>query len=333
MITIDGIIYNLQRGGGISVYFNELLDGLSNKNFDFEVLAYKNANAPFSREENKKPLRPFERYRDVKNVNGSVLHSSYYRVSESSKKKNITTVHDFTYEKYVPGAARLVHSWQKRKAVLKSDIVICISQNTANDLLELYGIKENKIRVIYNGASKEYMPVDTPIKNKNKVLFVGSRFGYKNFHLAVKAIALTPSLHLRIVGGGSLTKKEIFLLEQYLPNRYHWVGQLTNADLNIEYNSAYALLYPSSYEGFGIPIVEAMQAGCPVIAVNASSIPEVAGSAAILVDTADVYLLKDALESIAASREKLIAAGIIQAKKFSWAQCVCETINVYNEVL
>ncbi|EOU8229881.1 glycosyltransferase, partial [Escherichia coli] len=166
----------------------------------------------------------------------------------------------------------------------------------------------------------------------NSVLFVGAREGYKNFVLAVKAVGKLHGLKLTIVGGGSLKKYERELLEKYLKNRYEHFTFLSNEDLNIQYNTAYALVYPSSYEGFGIPVLEAMQAGCPVICANTSSLPEVGGNAPIYIDDINEFTLKEALELVNLKRNVMIERGLLQAQKFSWSKCVNETIKVYNEL-
>ncbi|EEY5971546.1 glycosyltransferase family 1 protein, partial [Escherichia coli] len=134
--------------------------------------------------------------------------SSYYRVHKSPNLnvKNVTTVHDFTYEKYRGGMSKFIHSLQKYHAIKNSDIVICISNNTARDLLKYCPISEDKIRVIYNGVSPSYKHISnmSDMRVNNSVLFVGAREGYKNFVLAVKAVGKLHGLKLTIVGGGSL---------------------------------------------------------------------------------------------------------------------------------
>ncbi|MGL4338752.1 MAG: glycosyltransferase family 4 protein, partial [Turicibacter sp.] len=194
-----------------------------------------------------------------------VFHSSYYRLPSHKELKVITTVHDFTYEKFIKGPAQWVHTWQKNRAIRNSDVVICVSHNTAKDLMQYCPIDPQKIRVIHNGVSDSYHPLGgLSSEQQQDVVFVGARSGYKNFKLTVESVATVANLSLQIVGGGSLTKDEIKHLERYLPNRYCWLGRLSDEELNKTYNQAYALLYPSSYEGFGIPVIEAMRAGCPV---------------------------------------------------------------------
>lgn len=327
LIILDPIIFNLQSGGGVSVYFSNISSRLESKKIPCVKLDLS-SNIPF-----------IYRYLDCKldckcNSNGKLFHSSYYRLPKSRSIKIVTTVHDFTYEKFVKGPAKWLHSWQKNRAILNSDIVICVSHNTAKDLMQYCPIDPRKIRVIHNGVSDSYHPLDGfSGEQSQNVVFVGARSGYKNFKLAVESVAVVPSLQLQIVGGGKLSEDEIKHLERYLPNRYCWLGRLSDEELNQAYNQANVLLYPSSYEGFGIPIIEAMRAGCPVIAVNVSSIPEVAGDAAILVNEPTVAAFSDALIKLPAMREQLISAGLVQAAKFSWERCFEETLAVYNELL
>lgn len=344
-MIIDGIVKSLQSTGGVSVYFDEIILRLSER-VNVCYLDYTKGKNLFSCGPEvsvfSQTTRLLERYRDVKlpkcclvSNEKNLFHSTYYRIPKYRRSTHVvTTVHDFTYEKFVKGPARWVHSWQKNRAIRNSDIVICVSNNTAKDLMQYCPVDESKIRVIHNGVSENYypLPID-PDFNYNSVLFVGARGGYKNFNLAITAVAAVPNLELSIVGGGKLSSDELQQLEDKLPGRYRWLGRLSDDELNVAYNHAYALLYPSSYEGFGIPIIEAMRAGCPVIAVNVSSIPEVAGDAAILVDSPSSLAFSDALKNVAKQRQKLVAAGLAQATNFSWERCFRETLAVYNELL
>lgn len=328
MILLDSIISSLQAGGGVTVYFDNLRNGLIKNSIPHFDIKYTEGNR-------SNELRFLERYRDcvVKQKKG-IFHSSYYRLPNQRSLKTVTTVHDFTYEKFVTGPAQWVHTWQKNRAIRNSDLIICVSHNTARDLMQYCPVDESRIRVIHNGVSDSYRQL--PIKsdfNYNSVLFVGARGGYKNFHLAIDAVAAVVGLELHIVGGGALSSDELAQLEKKLPGRYRWLGRLSDEELNVAYNQAYALLYPSSYEGFGIPVIEAMRAGCPVIAVNVSSIPEVAGEAAILVDSPSSFALRDALNAVSERRQQLVVAGLAQAAKFSWDRCFDETLAVYNELL
>ena len=136
------------------------------------------------------------------------------------------------------------------------------------------------------------------------------------------------------VGGGNFTREEVQLLEQYLHLRYRHLGFLTNIELNIEYNQSLCLVYPSLYEGFGIPVLEAMKSGCPVIAVNCSSIPEVAGNAALLLENGNPFDIRQAVESlmISETRDKYIGRGVVQSARFSWDETYQKTMRVYNDL-
>lgn len=265
------------------------------------------------------------------------MHSSYYRIGTGEHIENITTVHDFTYEKFIRGPKRWLHSWQKFRAIRSSDAIICISENTKRDLLHyLPDVDPAKITVIYNGVSNLFFPIaDLKPAEKPYVLFVGVRGGYKNFKAAAEAVALFPDLELCAVGGGRFSDEETAWLKRLLPGRYRHAGMVSTEALNLLYNQAASLLYPSSYEGFGIPVVEAMRAGCPVIAVNASSIPEVAGEAGLLLESADPHLLRAALEQVldGHQRAQLIMKGLDQSKQFSWDTTFEQTLAVYEKVL
>lgn len=334
MIVYDGIIENLQNYGGITVLFKEVISRMDN----YRYISYKSDSviSSNSRSEIKYPLRFGERYRDVFcPTDASIFHSTYYRLPIQRNVKVVTTVHDFTYEKYVKGFAQKVHSWQKNRAILNSDRVICVSQNTAIDLMKYCPVNENRIVVVNNGVSQDYRPLADSNNYTNEVVFIGARGGYKNFFSAVDSIALSSELTLSIVGGGLLTSTELTYLKNRIPGRYTHLGTLSNEDLNKLYNRAYCLLYPSSYEGFGIPVIEAMRAGCPVIAINSSSIPEVVGDNNILVEKPEPQLIFEALIALDNSieRDKWIAIGLANSKKFSWERCYNETRQVYGDLV
>jgi mannosyltransferase len=336
LIYIDGVVFSLQSNGGISVLFRELISRLPR---DIYRLGLYSANKKIlSSNEVLLNSRCMERYRDVcLSKEYSLFHSSYYRIPKKPRCKVVTTVHDFVYEKYFSGFKRSVHAFQKKRAVDHSDIVICVSESTKNDLLQIYGSKyEEKVVVIHNGVSNDYFFTNRDINNgADQVLFVGSRAGYKNFTSSVIAISELTDIKFLLVGGGALKSNELNFLKKHLPGRFKHVEYLSNADLNKEYNRSLALLYPSSYEGFGIPVLEAMKAGCPVIASNSSSIPEVAGDAAILMERSSAEEIKFSLNRLLDSdfRSELVRRGLLQAKHFSWDNTYNETIDVYKLLL
>jgi mannosyltransferase len=258
---------------------------------------------------------------------------------QSEKISSVITVYDFTYEYFSSGVRQLIHTAQKFKAIREATAVVCISENTRNDLLELVpGVDPDKVRVIHLAAGDSFFPLTAqsdPGHHRPIVLYIGSRVWYKNFEAAVESLTSLKDLELVCVGGGEFTESERKILERSIPGRYRHEGFINDERLNHLYNTAVCLLYPSTYEGFGIPVLEAMRAGCPVVALNMSSIPEVAGDAAILLDAAEPDLLAQAIGSVLDHdvRMEIRQKGLVQAQSFSWDHTVNQTIKVYEEVL
>jgi glycosyltransferase involved in cell wall biosynthesis len=355
-ILYDNIIFSLQKSGGISVYWYELISRmLYQSDINCSFIEEKSKNCNIFRNQlaidaknifhtDYKWNNYLSRYRNLDfNIDNNkfIFHSSYYRtLSKSIKRKNsvkeVVTVHDFTYERFNRGLKKWVHSWQKKKAIQSADVVICISENTKNDLLHFYPqFSKKDIRVIYNGVSEQYAIIPELKKDNHSTpyfLFVGSRTDYKNFDFVVKAVSKLENYVLKIVGGGILSNHEIMLLEKNISERWHFYSDVNNIELNILYNKAFALLYPSSYEGFGIPIVEAMKAGCPFIALNGSSITEVAGEAGFLMKELNIKEFYLGVEIIKNNRFKIVELGLLQANFFSWDKCFDEILEIYKEL-
>ena len=280
--------------------------------------------------------RRLERYRRAMfDDRSEIFHSTYYRLPADRRTRVVTTVYDFVYERFASLPRRIVHSVQKRAAITAADRIICISESTRRDLLEFVGHHyHDRTLVVPLAAAETFHPV-VGTERLSQVLFVGSRGRYKNFLAVVHALASLRDISLLCVGGGAFTSEERTLLDHQLPGRYRAAGYVSDAELNIEYNRSLCLAYPSLYEGFGIPVLEAMRAGCPVVAVNASSIPEVAGNAAILVERGSADEIRYAIESlsVAATREALVARGLARSRDFSWDETYRRTVTVYEELL
>jgi len=356
-IILDNIIFSLQKSGGGSVYWTELIKRFSKMNENTVFFDQKSPNDNIFRKTidlknvrmESKWFLSIRRYLPfMEKIKGKfIFHSSYYRYSSSPNAINVTTIHDFTTEKFRKGLAREVNLYQKKMAVKKSQGVICISENTKRDLMHFMpDTDEHKIRVIYNGVSNDFFYIDKDFKiaekeprfvnleNQKYLLYIGHRTGYKNFKFAVEAASKFIGTFKLVVIGEPFTAEEKIFVASKLGSSCVQISQLANEQLNYLYNKAYALLYPSSYEGFGIPIIEAMKTKCPVIAFNNSSIPEVAGQCGLIYDDENYLSLVDGIEQLKnkALRERLIDEGILQAEKFNWDTTAKNYLEFYKEL-
>jgi mannosyltransferase len=335
-LIYDGIVFSLQQTGGISVLFREIISRLPRSSYALvgfrEVPPANLFNATYSYH----APRRMERYRRAKfGAEAEIFHSTYYRLPTERRIKVVTTVHDFVYERFGSFPQRLVHGVQKRAAISGADRIVCVSESTRSDLLEFVGHRfRDRTVVVPLAAADTFHPLLRTVQLP-QVLFVGSRGGYKNFRAVVDALVPLRDLSLLCVGGGTFTADERALLDRQLPGRYRGGGYISDFELNLEYNRSLCLAYPSMYEGFGIPILEAMRAGCPVVAVNASSIPEVAGDAAILLERGNADEIRSAIASllVASTRESFIARGLARSAMFTWDETYRRTLAVYEELL
>ena len=356
-IVFDNIIYSLQKSGGGSVYWTELLKRFIKSDNELiffdqkepnENLFRKTFNLDNVKTESKWSLAIRRYLPFTEKISGKyIFHSSYYRYASASNAINVTSIHDFTTEKFRKGLAREVNLLQKKWAVKKAKGVVCISENTKKDLLFFMpNTDENKIRVIYNGVSNDFFNIPenfeiaekderfSDLENQKYLLYIGHRTSYKNFNFAVEAASKFKENLKLVVVGEPFTDEEKVYVESLLDYNYLQLNKLNNENLNHLYNKAYALLYPSSYEGFGIPIIEAMKTKCPVIAFKNSSIPEVAGEAALLYEEENVDSIIHGIQKLQDKdlRDRLKNKGIIQAEKFSWDNTFRQYIEFYKEL-
>ena len=304
-VVFDNIIFSIQRVGGISVVWNELLQrARADKELAVTELDYSQILA-----------RKWERYRipDFKATQPTVFHSSYFRILPQKEVLNVTTVHDLTYHFYRHGLPKAVHLWEERRALRHSKAVICVSENTKRDLLRIYPwLKEANVHVVYNGVSDDFHPIPS-VQKKGNLLYIGnSMVAYKRFDVAQRVSELTG---LPLVTATKVTREE----------------------LNRLYNEAVCVLYPSDYEGFGLPILEAQKTGCPVIAQRSSSIPEVMGDAGWMVahDTPERMAQEMAnivRQILSQSTQETIARGFENAKRFSWENTYKQTKAIYEDI-
>ena len=361
-IVFDNIVFGLQKSGGVSTLWYELLKRFEPFEKETYFLDYhegndniyrKILNIPENNILNKNDRGNILKFRytnpKLRNFDSPfIFHSSYYRYCKNNNAINVTIVHDFTFEYYMKGLAKFVHSYQKGNAIKNSDGIICISENTKNDLLKFYPkTPKEKIKVIYNGVSSDYFPIDKTkpigiyderfkkLEDKKNVIFIGHRTKYKNFDVAVKTFAkLDKSYHFVIIGE-PLKEEEQELLDKYISrNNYTVFSKLENAKVNVLYNYGFALLYPSSFEGFGIPVIEAMKTGLPVILHSNSSLPEVGGNAGVYVENINENDFYEAIIQLLDDkyRTMVITKGFAQSSKFSWDITIEKYIAFYKEL-
>ena len=347
-IFIDNIAFSIQQIGGISVVWFEILKRLlKDDRFDVRCMEFSDAKDNYYRKlldihddrlikEGGRIAFQLKRYINphLNDNTPFIFHSSYYRTARNRNAVNVTTVHDFVYER--SGSKDLptkVHIWQQKNAVMNSDAIVCISENTKRDLLSFYhNVDESKVHVVYNGVSDDYRIIESNVDNKfpfkrgTYCMYVGGRPAYKNFRLAVDSVAVT-AYNFVIVGPKLSQAEEQMLKDKLGERRYVAMSKVPNEDLNILYNGAFCLFYLSSYEGFGIPCIESQKSGCPVIAYNASSIPEVVADKDTLIQNLNVESVIEKIRRLenAELRRETVVRGVEFAKKFSWD-------NTYNNL-
>jgi mannosyltransferase len=352
-VYFDNCIFVLQKIGGISLVFRELLN-LLKQDKDIQVHMLLNGQADqnlFFKEvidgldtetEPKVPGALTQFMPLLKKLpSGSIFHSTYYRYTFQKSLKRVITIHDLGYERKIMqvGIKRAVNIFFKKIAIRNADAIICVSETTRDDLYLFYPdlLKGKTVKVIYNGLSPEFLsPEKPPLLQQGKyILYVGGRQHYKNFEKVVMAMSSLPDFHLVIAGGGKLNTAHAGLLDSQLKSRYLVRTDLSTQELKSLYSSAFCLVYPSSYEGFGLPLLEAMACGCPVVTCDNSCLREVSGGAAILITEPRPAAIVDGILALndAASRADLIEKGKLHASKFSWERTVHDTVDLYNELI
>ena len=272
-----------------------------------------------------------------------IYHPTYYwpDVFQKVKAKRVLTVADMVHEKFPEFFPKSNAVVRKEKCIRSADVIIAISNNTKRDIIDIYNIPAEKIFVTYlanslNQIAKGYNP---KAKFGNYILYAGYRGRYKNFKRMLVAYAadkdITSNFNLICFGGGQFSIKEKELLkENRIENK---VFQVNGNDevLATFYKNASLFIYPSLYEGFGIPLLEAMYFGCPVAASNTSSIPEVVGAAGEYFNPYSVESISLAMNKILFDetyRNLLIERGYKREKQFSWDKCAQETYRVYKQL-
>lgn len=363
-IVFDQQIFCLQKHGGISRYFAELVRHIAKQpHVDASIVAPLHINEylcapgvrvlvrgqrfPFDFRGNSPIVRSFNSIALPMYWAGKaydIIHETYYSLKPRGRARlRILTIYDMIHELYpqdFPDSARV--SAAKRAAALRADHVICISETTRQDAIRMLGIPPDRSSVIYLGCSLDAAasPAALDAKTGRYMLYVGRRNGYKNFGVVLEAFAASPKLkagyELIAFGGRRLSADEERRIgELGLTGRVKHVGG-NDELLSAYYAKATAFVYPSRYEGFGIPPLEAMYHGCPVACSSAGSITEILGDAAAYFEPDDSAKLRFLLERLAEDERfaaDLVARGKVRIKKYSWEACAHETLDAYRRLL
>lgn len=274
-----------------------------------------------------------------------IFHPTYYEpyfLRALGNKPFVLTIHDMIpeiIEKFSPALkSKLIAN--KKLLTNKAARIVTVSETTKADLIKQYGTQENKIDVVYHGNSlvvpeDTTLPADYPQKY---LLYVGGRNGYKNginFLLAtIKVLKEQPDLHVVFVGGGKFSVEEFELIQKNAMDSRIKQYSVSDELLAKLYANAIAFVFPSTYEGFGIPVIEAFACGAPCILSDISIFREIAQQAAIYFDPLDITVIKQTILSLLDSddiRNKLISAGKERIKSFSWAKSARQYIDCYEK--
>jgi glycosyltransferase involved in cell wall biosynthesis len=252
----------------------------------------------------------------------------------------VVTVHDLSFERdpsVMPPRDRLIFRTVVPRSARRAARVLAVSELTKRDLIELYGIPDDKIVVTPNGVDAAFTPDGPRSDGDPYALFVGALQPRKDATAAIEALALlgdgAPRLVLVGPDKGGRDDAERVAARLGLTSRVELRGHVPQEELAALYRGAACLVFPSRYEGFGLPVVEAMASGTPVVATRAGALPEVAGDAAILVDPGNPVALAGGIERAIADRERLVAAGLERARQFTWAETARRTLAVYRQLL
>jgi glycosyltransferase involved in cell wall biosynthesis len=257
---------------------------------------------------------------------GDVLHCPTYRGPVRSVLPLVVTVHDLAVFRHPDAFNRWTRTYSPHlvpRVLATAGKIIAVSEFTRRELVELLQVPDEKIRVIPNGIDDEFTR-EGPVADGEYVLAVGTLEPRKNLRRLVEATRRS-DVELRVVGARGWGGVDLG------GNGVHWLGEVSDTDLARLYRGALCVAYPSLYEGFGIPVLEAMACGAPVVTSRGTAMEEVADGAAVLVDPSDPAELAAGIERAVAERETLVVRGLERAAAFRWDAIAAATVAVYQE--
>ena len=359
-ILFDNQMFTFQRFGGVTRYFADLMYNLPADEFAADIPMrycenhyvtetyghrYETITFPKNYRFRRRMYMLVNRHiawKAAKFADYDIFHPTYFdpyflKPVKKRGKAVVLTVHDMTFERYPQDV--LIYDRtipHKKRLIAEADHIIAVSENTKRDIIELLGTDPSKISVVHHG----YRPIAEPLPQlfDRYVLYVGERKGYKNFLPWLSAIRpifnLDPNLKI-VCTGSPFTSSEIKLFNKWsIADRLVHIAA-NDAQMASLYRYALCFVFPSHYEGFGIPILEAFANGCPVCLSNASSFPEVAGDAAMFFNPNDAQSMQDSLKELLVSstlRKELGEKGLLRSKEFSIERMVEQTCNIYRKL-
>lgn len=365
-MTFDGQAFSFQEFGGITRYFSKLLESFATlEGISPDLIIKYSNNAHLADLGTVHTRRFFPSYRfKGRNDIIKLLNREYFRQKFSAESGTqlfhptyyhpyflerigdipfVLTIHDMAHEHYPKMFSSLDHTSQHKKFLApRARRIIAVSEHTKKDIVARLGIAETQIDVIPHATTlarpdRNYQGVPLP---DEYILYVGKRNSYKNFPIVLNALQRIRSARadctLVCAGGGKLTKQESEEIERLHLSRAVIQMSADDSLLAFFYSLAGAFVYPSLYEGFGIPVLEAFACGCPALLSNSSSLPEVGGQAAIYFDPGNADSLVSLLNDVLVNRdlaEDLRKKGLERVKLYSWEKTAQQTLESYRKAM
>mgnify|MGYP001565565487 CR=1 FL=1 len=267
----------------------------------------------------------------------------------SGNCKKVVTVHDLSYLIYPQFSTLKSRFWHKilmaKKIIQQADGVIAVSSSTKNDLIDLLKIEESKIKVIYEGVDHKFQIINNQVELDNVskkyklpdkfILYLGTLEPRKNIESIIEAYSKLKTDHYLVIGGATGWKTQRIMALVQKNDKIKIIGYVAEEDKRGLYNLADLFVYPSYYEGFGLPPVEAMACGTPVIAGSNSSQVEVIKNGGLLVDPYNINEITKAMEIMLANKElrdEFITAGLKVARDYQWDKTAKETLEIFDNL-
>jgi glycosyltransferase involved in cell wall biosynthesis len=366
-IIVDGIIYSLQSTGGISRLFSEVLPRMCEieETLQITLLTDRNvsSNLPRHQRIEHKIIPPVSRYLrperlwrpiipyvrqyvrklSIGSARGKIWHTTYYTEPKEKGVPVVVSLYDMIFERFpdfFSGAATKHFNKIKRRCVMAADAVLCISETTRQDVINFYGLNQNRAHVIHLACSNLFRKMENQeIDYEMSVygpyfLYVGSRVHYKKFDLLLDALSKYKQKGIGLlVVGPPWSDEEIKRMDMLkIRDRVRLLSGIDDEMLCRLYNRAEAFIYPSLYEGFGIPLLEAMACGCPVIASRIPTTVEVAGDCPIYIEPDELDDMINAFDIVLSEgrNSDRVRDGFEQAKRYSWYKTAAKTLDAYR---